>query len=138
MDPTTKSFVNMVSLLKRRLDDTEYVNKEMEMLNSVSAIFSRNKPSVLMVHSKDLQMNETNKAFIQAVEKLENYHIEEEKISIENARLCNLQKEINASKLKLTARRATNNKLKHNVFQIFNTNTTENFLLTPQMQITFK
>ncbi len=83
-------------------------------------------------------MNDTNKVFIQAAEKLEKYHIEQEKISIENARIENLQKEINAAKLKLIARKTVNNKLKDNVFQIFNTNTTENFLLTPQMQITFK
>ncbi len=128
----------MVNLLKRRQEDAENIKKEIEVLNSVSHIFSKNKPSILMIHSKDSRINDTNNLFIQAVDKLESYHIEQEKIDIEETRLRNLQKDINAARIRLSTRKAANNKLKNNVFEIFNTNTTENFLLNPYMQITFK
>ena len=137
MNSTTKSFINLVNLLKRRQEDIEKSNQELEMLNSVSSIFSKNQPMILSVHTQTISL-ETNNVFIQAANQLENYHIEQDKIEIENTRLLNMQKEINAARNKLTARRTINNKLRDNLFVMFNTNTQENFVLTPHMQITFK
>ena len=132
MNSTTKSFTNLVNLLKRRQEDIEKGNQELEMLNSVSSLFSKNQPMILSVHTQTNSL-ETNTVFIQAANQLENYHIEQDKIDIENTRLLNMQKEINAARNKLTARRTINNKLRDNLFVMFNTNTQENFVLTPHM-----
>ena len=108
MNSTTKSFINLVNLLKRRQEDIEKSNQELEMLNSVSSLFSKNQPMILSVHTQTNSL-ETNTVFIQAANQLENYHIEHDKIDIENTRLLNMQKEINAARNKLTARRTINN-----------------------------
>lgn len=137
MNPITQSFLNTFNMLKRRQNDLETSNQELEMLNSVSTIFSKNKPMILTVHTSGNDLM-SNKKFIQAVEELEKYHTEEEKITTEKVRIFNLQKELNAARNKVNQRKTLNTKLQEKLTKMFNTNNQENFLLTPQMQITFK
>ena len=137
MDPITSSFINIFNLLKRRQLNLLESNKELEMLNSVSNIFGANNPSVLTIHTAN-ENSQTNKTFIKAVESLEKYHIEQHDIQIETQKIERLQKELNNNKLKLSARKAEQTKQAKLITQIFNTDTKENFILKPNMQISFK
>jgi hypothetical protein len=137
MDPITTSFINAFNMLKRRLANMTESNLELEMINNVSRIFGPDVPMILTI-KRDAVQTKVNKKFVKAVEELERYHKEQTKIVNEEARLLQIIRQYHTDKNHLASRKAEQTKLSNKLFETFNTETKENFILTPHMQISFK
>ena len=93
MNEITTMFISAANLLRRRFQNINESNKELNGLNNVSKIFSSNTPMCLTI-ALDTNPTRINGKFIRAVDSLEEFHKEEVKINEDERRIKKLTSEL--------------------------------------------